>query len=347
MGQRCNLIIVEDGAFKLYYDHWAANRLDDELFWGPETARAFIEQRDEDPNAWLDEVWSEGGCVLDFDARRLTWYGGEDILYDPSLNLAHAELMATQWDGWTVEWAYDGIFDLARRVGVAREVVSSGKPFDPEYQLTLPTTKTAPALGERFLYADAVVSNAKGDRRRFGVLAGYLESLAHRDMTEDQLCSLVDGFDPDRFLADVADDPGWGPFRWGADLDLDQREMRLWYSEAHEGLLDHLMRHWRDWTISFTGSDYLWHADLLPMLPWPAPQADLKLMIIKGLRTRLGKSHPNPAVSTVEALKKTSSNVKVNPSVFKNREHPAGRVADKRAVLDALEAAVSSEMRET
>jgi hypothetical protein len=42
MGQRANLLIIESGRGTLYYDHWCANRLDDELFWGPEEALHFI-----------------------------------------------------------------------------------------------------------------------------------------------------------------------------------------------------------------------------------------------------------------------------------------------------------------
>lgn len=345
MGQRCNLIIVEDGVFKLYYDHWAANRLDDELFWGPDIARAFIEQRDEDPDSWLDEIWSEGGCVLDYDTRRLTWYGGEDILYEPALNLAHAELMASQWDGWTIEWAYNGIFDVARRAGVARDVVRSGKPFQPECNLT--TEYTARGPGQLFVYADAVVSVSKGDTRRFGVLCGYLESLASPEISEARLSNLIDGFDPEEFKADVADDRSWGGYRWGVDLDIDLRHMRLWTSEAHEGLLDHIAQHWRYWDFTFEGADYLWHADLLPMLPWPASRADLKLKIIRSLRSRLGKRHPNPAVGTVAALKnrKPDQTVEVSPSVFSNREHSAGDVDAKRKILDTLEVRVRAEIR--
>jgi hypothetical protein len=65
MGQRANLLIIESGRGTLYYDHWCANRLDDELFWGPEEALHFIRQRDPiGADGWLDEVWCEGAAVV-------------------------------------------------------------------------------------------------------------------------------------------------------------------------------------------------------------------------------------------------------------------------------------------
>lgn len=66
MGQRANLIIVEYGKYELFYSHWAANTLTRDLFWSPEFATAFVQmQRQVDESGWLDDVWAEGGAVID------------------------------------------------------------------------------------------------------------------------------------------------------------------------------------------------------------------------------------------------------------------------------------------
>lgn len=106
MGQRANLVIVRRGDWRLYYDHWCANRLDIELFWGPRLAAELIEQRAplDDRQGWLDEVWCEGAAVLDEDRQVLLWFGGEDVLYDIPLRRAFLELMRCQWPGWEVRW---------------------------------------------------------------------------------------------------------------------------------------------------------------------------------------------------------------------------------------------------
>jgi hypothetical protein len=62
---------MEGRNYQLFYSHWCANTLPRDLFWGPNHAAAFIRiQRavDED-TGWLDEVWAEGGALLDFDRK--------------------------------------------------------------------------------------------------------------------------------------------------------------------------------------------------------------------------------------------------------------------------------------
>ena len=127
MGHRCNLVIIENSQVSVYYDHWAATILDIELLWGAKIAREFIEERDVKPDSWLNDEWAEGGCVIDFDSKQLLWYGGDNILCAPELNLINHELLEIQWAGWTIEWAKDGIFDLAKKAGVSIEVVSSNR----------------------------------------------------------------------------------------------------------------------------------------------------------------------------------------------------------------------------
>ena len=124
MGQRANLVIVRGGAWRLYYDHWCANRLDVELFWGPELAVEFIEQRGAlaDPGDWLDEVWCEGGAIVDEDRRILLWFGGEDIAYDVPLRTAYLDLMRTQWPGWEIRWAAGGIQELGEYLGLPKSM---------------------------------------------------------------------------------------------------------------------------------------------------------------------------------------------------------------------------------
>src|SRR4051812_42715096 len=112
MGQRANLILVQGGRHQLYYTHWRANTLPRDLFWGPDHASRFI--RIQQPTTeWLDEVWAEGGAVMDHDARVLLLYGGEDILYDVPLRRLYLRALARVWDGWEIRWAHEGIADLA------------------------------------------------------------------------------------------------------------------------------------------------------------------------------------------------------------------------------------------
>ena len=126
MGQRANLIVLRSGGWSMHYTHWRADTLDADLFWGPAYATVFIQaQKPCDPNAWLDEVWAEGGAVVDHDARLLLWFGGGDVRAEVPLRRAQLDLMRHAWPGWEVRWAREGVVDIAAQAGVAKEAVLS------------------------------------------------------------------------------------------------------------------------------------------------------------------------------------------------------------------------------
>jgi hypothetical protein len=124
MGQRANLIVVENGAYELYYSHWCANTLPRDLFWGPDHALSFVRiQRRVDESGWLDEVWAEGGAVVDLDRRLLLLYGGEDLNYEVPIRRLYLALLRAVWEPWTVRWAHEGIAEIAEYVGYPRSRV--------------------------------------------------------------------------------------------------------------------------------------------------------------------------------------------------------------------------------
>jgi len=104
MGQRANFAIGNASSYKLFYNHWCANTLPFELFWGPEHAHDFISRQKvvDNDTGWLDTIWAEGGAVLDLSTKTLLLYGGEDLLYDVPLRRAFLKLLKTSWSGWTI-----------------------------------------------------------------------------------------------------------------------------------------------------------------------------------------------------------------------------------------------------
>jgi hypothetical protein len=118
MGQRANLIIVTNGSAEICYTHHRANTLDQDLFWGPSYAQGFIRMQQPVPDGrLLDEVWAEGGAVMDLDRRYLLWFGAEDLQADVPLRRMHHRLMSHLWTGWHIDWASEGALDLARYIG--------------------------------------------------------------------------------------------------------------------------------------------------------------------------------------------------------------------------------------
>ncbi len=123
MGHRANLLLVREGQYDLRYSHWAANTLPRDLFWGPQHAIAFVEAQPAAGTDWLDDVWAEGGSVIDPGRRIFRLFGGEDLQYDVPLRRLYVALLGAVWQGWSVGWADEGIADLADYVGYPRERV--------------------------------------------------------------------------------------------------------------------------------------------------------------------------------------------------------------------------------
>jgi hypothetical protein len=143
MGARANLVLVDDAGWRLYYSHWAADTLCTPLLAGPDAATRYIaaQKRCEDRERdWLDDVWAEGGAVVDHTRRHLVFYG-DQLMWELDAKRAVVRLLALTWPGWTVRWAYDGIGDIAAHVGMDRAKVrrdhddesSLDWPFDVEH----------------------------------------------------------------------------------------------------------------------------------------------------------------------------------------------------------------------
>jgi len=80
MGQRANVVIIQEGIAKAYFDNWGALAVLPWFTLGPvEASSEFIEDFEE-TDELLDWEWAEGGGIIDFDKKyALMWgiIGGE------------------------------------------------------------------------------------------------------------------------------------------------------------------------------------------------------------------------------------------------------------------------------
>jgi hypothetical protein len=243
VGQRANLILVKEREHELFYSHWCANTLPRDLFWGPDHAMAFIKiQRPVDDSGWLDDVWAEGGALLDFDRKHFLLFGGEDVLYDVPLRRTFLELLAEAWKRWTIRWAYEGIADLADCVGYPRDRVLSKKDQD-----RADVTLTPPEQND---WADLVASVRFDDGAiRLYPLAGDLPSyLSVGSKLADDL-RMADGHG--RLLLD----------EWttqfptgGFHLDLSAQRLDFWLARDAPDIVNRVGKAWAGWETH-------WHRD--------------------------------------------------------------------------------------
>jgi len=317
MGMRANLVIVRGQDWCLYYDHWCANRLDNELFWGPLPAAEFIEQREplSDRDDWLDEIWCEGAAVLDEDRKVLVWFGGENIFYDILDRRAFLDLMRCQWQGWEIRWAAGGIVEVGAYLGLpAEKFLADTTPEDGFWINTEYPEKN-----------DILITVRQQGRCLAGRVCGDVNAL---ELGSSQLALLLD----------VAREPAllWTGDRsnGGVHIDLDARSLYYWLASPAAGIDDRVGFSWSEWQTVWLRDRFEEHLRLAA-IDIRLPQRDLAELQRSQLH-HLRKNCTHIASNPARELGPKLGNVEINPWTDVNRSS-VGFVTEKFRILDALE----------
>lgn len=311
MGQRANLITVENGEYTIRYDHWCANRLDKILFWGIGYALEYFEAQDKvGEEGWLDDVWAEGGAVIDLDRKHLLWWGGEDIIYDLFLRRVYLKLQIKIWADWSIEWAYRGVVDLAEYVGYSKKKVLTNRENSIELvDLKIPDKKTwVRTLGSIKFANDEVRIFPLFENTKNCLYNGT--TLVNQCLDEIGLESLV--------WADWEEE---GQFPQGGFwIDEKNKIIEFWDVKDYPNDLENLKEIWEDW-------DLIWHQDryefqlkklkntiILPKID----EAELFKNLREILLLEDKKSGIDSVLDVNEILRNEGKDVKLNPWLFKS-----------------------------
>lgn len=137
MGNRANIVLVDHDGWQLRYSHWAGCRMLDALIAGPELAERYIRAL-ERGDFWTDELWADGGLVLDLVERKLVFFG-EELMRSMNERRAMFEVLAVMWPGYSISWAYDGTAEIAAYVGEPLPLCD--KPSGPNLRLAEDTSR--------------------------------------------------------------------------------------------------------------------------------------------------------------------------------------------------------------
>jgi hypothetical protein len=243
MGQRANLIIIEDREYSLYYSHWCANTLPKDLFWGVKHAIEFVRcQRKVDESGWLDDVWGEGAAIIDCDDRVLLLFGGEDLLYDFPLRRVYLDLLRCVWDEWEIRWAHEGIAEIADYVGYPRMNVLSREFEELTADLAPPAERDWTEIVGSFRLAD-------GNLRLYPLssdLDRYLLS-GERIVAECDRQSGAEWLPLDEWME--SDFP-----KGGFHIDTTAKTLEYWAANDIPGIPDRVVAAWEGWKVT-------WHRD--------------------------------------------------------------------------------------
>ena len=327
MGQRANLLIGVPGRYELYYSHWAANRLDEELFWGPETASVFIRaQRSEaEGAAWLDDVWAEGGAVMNTAERTLVWWGGEDTLYDVPLRRLLLDWMRLTWAGWEVRWAHREIAELAEYAGLASaEVLTRAEPRG---------RAAAPDLSEpeELDWMDSVISVRFEDRVALFPSCGDADSrlfdcdaLVTAARREGGLLELDVSTRTDDFPSS------------GAHLDVARREVVFWTATGRARGAGPLQAANPGWKVSWALDRFEAQLERAPTLRFPAPSVARHVEGLRQILLRDPARARTDILGAGRAISPTGS-VEVNKFALRDDRGP-GTLDERMRMVDAIRA---------
>jgi hypothetical protein len=313
MGQRANLIIVENGEYELYYDHWCANALDRYLFWGVQQAVDFFRKHDQqDENWWLDDVWCEGGAVIDLDKYVLLWFGGEDISYEIPLRRVLLELMQKNWTGWEIVWAYEGIADLADYVGYDRRNVIADKKDEGSF------TKQKIIDIFNISEEDSVISirNLKGEIEIYPMNIAFVlnkfllygsDLLKLRQYTN----ALSEWLYVNRYDGDDSFPKA------GIHIDMQNKRIDFWSCREHIFDFDKLAKAWKGYRIVYQKDNFETQLNLTDgKLKFPARSRDLLVKMVKGIVCHDTADPIERLNSTTELIKSQGRDVEVSSAAY-------------------------------
>jgi hypothetical protein len=308
VGARANFVLIDEDGLRLHYSHWAADRVCSALVAGPDAASRFIAaQHLCDPERdWLDDIWGEGGAVVDHTTRRLVFFGDQLMLELPRKR-AFMALLPLTWPGWTTQWAYDGVGDLAVASGVDRSVVR------------------APDEDERAL-PDAVLPDEWIDR------VHLLTVSTGGGITAYPLCDDVHTAWQGPGLLDRLPTGGTSRLELpelpesGLHVDAGARAVGVWLTGSGTGLVPALDALWAGWHVEFWADRYeeqLGRCAEAVTVTAPVPDPSTVLDELTSLLTkRLGRD-PVPAMLDLirDSLgERSADRVELNPYITAHRQ---------------------------
>jgi hypothetical protein len=316
MGHRANYVIKTADQVEVYYSHWGANVIEQDLFWGPEHALDFIRTQRK-MGSWLDDVWCEGGATLDVPNQTLTFFGGEDIQHDPFLREHLLTLFKASWTPWRVEWAHRGIFDLAKVAGVEEsEVYSKGSDRSCFKKLRLPE------LGSKKRRRCDGLLNFNG--KRFTIvdhLTTYLPM-------GPKFAKALPNKQAPLFLEEC-------PPRSGATVLEVERKIQFWALSAHPLLEEWIRLAWPGWHVE-RYEEYAVHqvTEFMVRVGQQPPSLSESLATFRKQFLRDVKSRALD-LDTCKKIHGEEAEIELNPLATED-VRPSNEALDKAAIFDAV-----------
>ena len=110
MGQRGNYIIKTKDKVDIFYTHWRANFIVNDLLLGSKKFIDFIKQFDQKEEL-INEPWIEGCVFINMDSKKLLFWEIEQ-LFEFSVRQKYLEKLNEVWEGWEITFAEKEMYDI-------------------------------------------------------------------------------------------------------------------------------------------------------------------------------------------------------------------------------------------
>lgn len=237
MGYRANYIVKRDAEWVHTTSQADALDIDSNFIFGPDVALRFLAPWPQwDFGAWQIETSCQGGALVDTDARVFAFFSDQLGYADRAVLL---DTLRRTWAGWEVVWAYNGLSDLLRHIGISPE---EARRFGTRHERELYPFGRTEVSGPVWTLVTVVDEDGvrayglDGDAVHPWWVGPDVVTMFHADTRIDSCTSVPDA---------------------GLHLDLRTRTAGLWtaITSLHD-IAEDWPALWPGWSLDFWGDDY-------------------------------------------------------------------------------------------
>jgi hypothetical protein len=300
MGNRANYILKKDNDFDIYYTHWRAINVAQDLALGQKQFTKLVKEFDK-ADELLNEPWIEACVLLDFDSKKLTFWETE-MLFETSVREEYLNQLGKIWTNWSISFAENEMYDVENELKV--EYISN-----QEVDLEFGTTENLSDMpdGEKYFDCLTVIKENNQHSVKY-VFGGQDDQLA---LIGESVIVRLKQMQNRELKKENSDD-----FFSCLIIDLDKKE--LWVNQSITGLKDELQSLWNNWKINVGNFGYI---ELLRKVGIDTSEIELKLdetkkIVSTEILNRKDDFNPNDLAKKL--VNEMGKDVKFNENFFQN-----------------------------
>ncbi|WP_298426970.1 hypothetical protein [uncultured Kordia sp.] len=301
MGQRGNYVIKSNEKTTIYYTHWRANYIVNDLILGPEK---FIEyaEASEQRTYLTSEPWIESCAYVDIDRKELLFWEVDDLV-ETSVRQRYLELLSKKWKGWSVSFAEREMYAIEEKMKVN---------YTEEHDFDFEAGKLENFINEVADEYETTIVMFKKD--------GKLYTKCSYDLDTEELVFLgeqiVDILDK-RTPIDITKRP---EVENNVAIAIDCDEKKLIVNYIFVGLVEELSNLWKDWTIEAGNYGYI---QILDKAGLDTMELKMKPAEVDACMLRIFNKEDNfDPNSFAKKIIELDENVEFHPSFFENNKPP-------------------------